>query len=142
MKKTFYIALFLFGGIFSGNAQEETTTFTLTASFSGMKSNTGKLFVAIYTTDATFLKKNHRGKIVPIQNKQAIAVFENLPKGIYALSSFHDENNNQKLDTNFFGIPKEPLGMSNNAKGFMGPPKFKDAKFMLQTDKTIAIKVN
>ena len=31
----------------------------------------------------------------------------------------------------FFGIPKEAYGCSNNAKGFMGPPKYEDAKFML-----------
>ncbi|WOC39658.1 DUF2141 domain-containing protein [Polaribacter sp. HL-MS24] len=142
MKKTFYILLFLFGGFISLKAQEKTTTFTLTANFSGMNSDMGKLFVAIYTTDSTFLKKNYRGKIVTIQDRQAVAIFENLPKGDYALSSFHDENNNQKMDTNFFGIPKEPLGMSNNAKGFMGPPKFKDAKFMLEADTSIAITVN
>ena len=32
------------------------------------------------------------------------------------------------MDTNFLGIPKEPIGTSNNATGFMGPPKFKNAK--------------
>ena len=79
MKKTFYIAPLSFWRVsFSGNAQEETTTFTLTASFSGMNSDTGKLFVAIYTTDATFLKKNHRGKIVAIQDRQAVASFRKL----------------------------------------------------------------
>ena len=42
-------------------------------------------------------------------------------------------NNNKKMDTNFFGIPKEPIGISNDATGFMGPPKYKNAKFKVFT---------
>ena len=77
-----------------------------------------------------------------IKNKKTVVIFKNLPKGVYAISSFHDINDNKKMDTNFIGIPKEPIGMSNNAKGFMGPPKYKDSKFNLETNKTISIKVN
>jgi uncharacterized protein (DUF2141 family) len=53
----------------------------------------------------------------------------------------HDENDNKKMDTNFIGIPKEDFGCSNNATGFMGPPKYEDAKFMLEENKTIDIKI-
>mgnify|MGYP005997300017 FL=1 len=45
------------------------------------------------------------------------------------------------MDTNFLGIPKEPIGMSNNAKGFMGPPKYKDAKFNVTKDVVLTINV-
>ena len=38
---------------------------------------------------------------------------------------------NEKLDTNFFGIPKEQFGFSNNAKGRFGPPSFESASFEL-----------
>jgi len=41
--------------------------------------------------------------------------------GKYAVSVFHDENSNGKLDTNFLGIPREGVGASNNAKGHFGP---------------------
>lgn len=41
----------------------------------------------------------------------------------------HDENSNNILDTNWVGMPKEGIGMSNNAKGRMGPPKYLDASF-------------
>jgi uncharacterized protein (DUF2141 family) len=49
---------------------------------------------------------------------------------------FHDENDNNKMDNNFLGIPIEDYGCSNNAKGFMGPPKWIDAKFEV-SDKSI-----
>ena len=47
----------------------------------------------------------------------------------YAVHVFHDLDSNGKMKTNFIGIPREPTGVSNEAKGKFGPPKFKDAKF-------------
>jgi len=52
-----------------------------------------------------------------------------IPKGVYTIGIFVDVNLNNKMDTNFVGIPKEQYGFSNNAKGFMGPPTFKAASF-------------
>ena len=142
MKKSLLIATLVFNFIFSINAQEEKETVNLTVEFSGMKSDKGNLFVALYNNEVSFLKTGFRGEIVKVENKKSIVIFKNIPKGIYAISSFHDANDNKKMDTNFFGIPKEPIGMSNDATGFMGPPKYKDAKFNLESDKTITIKVD
>lgn len=108
----------------------------LTIDFEGIKSDKGKLFVALYNSEEDFLKNQMEGSIVDISNGKASASFDNLKSGIYAISSFHDKNNNGKMDTNFLGIPKEPVACSNNAKGKFGPPKFKDAKFMISTDHT------
>ena len=76
-----------------------------------------------------------------IENKKSVVIFKNLPRGEYAVSFVHDENDNKKMDTNFLGIPKEDYGCSNNATGFMGPPKYEDAKFMLEENKSINIKI-
>ena len=141
MKNILFIAVIIFFGSQKIQSQEKET-FNLTIEFIGMKSDKGSLFVALYNEDSKFLKKNHKGEIVEIKNKKATVTFKDIPKGFYAVSSFHDENDNKKMDTNFLGIPKEPTGMSNDAKGFMGPPKYKDAKFILSENKTIAIKVN
>jgi uncharacterized protein (DUF2141 family) len=46
-----------------------------------------------------------------------------VPAGRYALSVFHDENANRKLDT-LAGIPKEGFGFSQNPKIRFGPPRF------------------
>ena len=55
--------------------------------------------------------------------------FSGVTPGRYAVSVFHDENNNGKLATNFVGMPKEGVGASTNAKGHFGPPKFDAAAF-------------
>jgi uncharacterized protein (DUF2141 family) len=68
--------------------------------------------------------------------------FKNLSVGIYAVSIFHDENNSDKLETGFMGIPKEDVACSNNAKGKMGPPKYVDAKFRITKDTTIEVILN
>ena len=47
-----------------------------------------------------------------------------------------DENNNGKLDKNLVGIPLEPYGFSNNARGFLGPPSFGDARFQVSGPNT------
>ena len=54
-----------------------------------------------------------------------------LPPGTYAIGIFHDVNLNNKMDNNFFGIPKEQYGFSNNASAFLGPPAFEAAAFEL-----------
>lgn len=58
--------------------------------------------------------------------KQSVRI-ENLAPGRYAVITFHDENGNGRLDKNFWGVPKEPYGFSNDAQGFLGPPRFEDA---------------
>src|SRR4051812_17019013 len=65
----------------------------------------------------------------PIASSASVCAFDPIPAGTYAVACFHDENKNGKLDTGLFGIPTEGTAASNNAKGFMGPPAFDDAKF-------------
>jgi uncharacterized protein (DUF2141 family) len=55
--------------------------------------------------------------------------FDKLTPGSYAVTVFHDLNDNGELDTGFFGIPKEPVGFSNNAKGRFGPAKWEATRF-------------
>jgi uncharacterized protein (DUF2141 family) len=75
------------------------------------------------------------------QTLTAKIVFTDLPGGIYAVSIFHDENMNQKLDKNLIGIPKEGYGASNNPKKKMGPPNFEEAKFELSGTQALEIRL-
>jgi uncharacterized protein (DUF2141 family) len=138
MKKLLVIAIFIFSGLFCSSAQENHT---ITIHFEGMKSDKGSLFVAIYNTKNSFLKKQFKGDITKIVDEKATIILKDIPTGEYAVSAFHDANNNKKMDTNFFGIPKEPIGISNNATGFMGPPKYKEAKFTVNKNITLAITI-
>ncbi len=59
----------------------------------------------------------------------------NIPAGTYALVVFLDDNGNGFLDKNFIGIPREPIGFSNQYRP-KGPPSFKRAKFTLRADQS------
>ncbi|WP_157609253.1 DUF2141 domain-containing protein [Psychroflexus torquis] len=118
------------------NAQEN---YSIKVIAKNAKGNAGKIFLGLYNTEADFLKKRFKGIKSEIENKSCSVTFENIPAGIYAVSIFHDENDNGKMDSNFMGIPKEDYGCSNDASGFMGPPKWNDAKFELKENKVITI---
>jgi len=60
---------------------------------------------------------------------------KNIPPGEYALLVYFDENNNDRLDRNFSGIPSEPLGFSNRYKP-KGPPAYERAAFDLREGET------
>jgi len=65
-----------------------------------------------------------------------------LPPGTYAVSVYEDLNENHKLDRNVIGIPREPVGVSNNPKGSFGPPRFSECAFSLgNSAQTITINV-
>ena len=57
--------------------------------------------------------------------------------GTYGVQVMHDENGNGELDANMLGIPKEPWGFSNNAKGKFGPPKWDDVKFTIDAESVV-----
>ena len=62
--------------------------------------------------------------------------FDALPPGTYAIVVLHDENGDHELNTNFFGIPLEQYGFTNNAESTFGPPSFKDAQVKVTTGAT------
>lgn len=114
----------------------------LTVSVSGLKNNTGILKVGLYNSEGTFLKSIYKSIRSEIKENGAKVTFEGIAKGEYAISAYQDENNNGKLDKNIMGIPSEDVACSNNAKGFMGPPKYQDAKFNINSDLKIDVKFN
>lgn len=62
----------------------------------------------------------------PIADRRAQEVFQ-VPPGRYGVVVIHDENSNMKLDRDFFGIPKEGFGFSNNPRVAVSAPSFQAA---------------
>jgi uncharacterized protein (DUF2141 family) len=114
---------------------------TLTVHLTHLHSAQGAVMCRLYDAPEGFPgKPPFRAQMrVAIEGQAATCTFPHLPPGTYAVAAFHDENDNGKLDTNFLGIPKEGVGVSNNAKGVLGPPKWEQARFDLSGDLTIEI---
>ncbi len=66
---------------------------------------------------------------VRLTSANAVCVFAGVAPGAYAVGVYQDENDNGQLDTGIFGIPVEPMGVSNNVRPLLGPPSFADARF-------------
>jgi uncharacterized protein (DUF2141 family) len=74
--------------------------------------------------------------VLPIREGQAVATFEDVPAGPFAVAAFHDEDVDRVLDTGLFGIPSEDYGFSRDARDTFGPPGFESARLDLATGET------
>jgi uncharacterized protein (DUF2141 family) len=63
-----------------------------------------------------------------------------LEKGTYTIAFYIDKNGNEKIDTNFLGIPKEQFGFSNDVMGRFGPPSFEAASFNHKNETFLTMK--
>lgn len=63
-----------------------------------------------------------------------------VPAGLVALVVYVDENGNGLIDKNFIGIPKEPLGISNDYRP-KGPPVFDRAAFSVAEGESATIDI-
>lgn len=109
-------------------------TGTIQLEVQNIKPSKGNIKVAIFGSEDDFLvdDKAIQGHSVATTNSDKLTIrLEDLPFGTYSIAIYQDLNNNNKLDTNLFGIPKEPYGFSNNARSKWGPPKYEIAKFEL-----------
>jgi uncharacterized protein (DUF2141 family) len=80
---------------------------------------------------------------VEIRGGEARFEFDHLRPGYYAVAVFHYENGNGRMDKNWLGVPQEGWGVSNDVRGYLGPPDFAKAAFRipshhLQVDVAIA----
>lgn len=102
---------------------------TLRIHVTGFRNDRGKAGGVIFASPAGW--PEDRSKAVAhggfaIHDEQATEEFE-LPPGKYGIAVIHDENENQKLDRNFLGIPKEGFGFANNPRVLLSPPSFQTA---------------
>lgn len=98
----------------------------------GMDTQSGSIRVAIFNSADKFLEKKGyaytQGKAVG--NSKSVRIDFNIPHGTYAVTCYHDINDNRILDQNYMGIPQEPYAMSNNVNIKWRRPTFDETKFV------------
>ncbi|MGX1929298.1 DUF2141 domain-containing protein [Flagellimonas sp. 2504JD4-2] len=125
--KTATLTLGLLLVCFLGFSQEKTVN-SIVVSIENVLSDEGKVMVSLHTQD-TFMKgPGIQNLESTIENGKVSFTFQNVPKGTYAIMALHDINENQRMDFESNGMPKESFGMSGNDMSF-GPPNFEMAKF-------------
>ena len=129
MKRKLLALLFSIISFFAYSQSSE-----IVVNISGLRSDKGKCLLYLYNNKKGF--PNDAGKAIKtamgsISNGKSTIVLKDILNGEYAIGIIHDENDNGKMDTNFLGMPKEGVGVSNNAKGHFGSPSYDDSKFQL-----------
>ncbi|HEV2331831.1 MAG TPA: DUF2141 domain-containing protein [Gammaproteobacteria bacterium] len=90
----------------------------------------GHIICALFDSAEAFDKRLPAMKVsVDPATPSANCVFHGVKPGTYAVTVVHDENDDGKLDTNFFGMPKEGYGVSNNHTYAMHGPVFSESRF-------------
>jgi len=101
----------------------------LTVVVENLRSDQGQVFLALWQDPDGFTDPDaamSKRKAVPRGNVARVT-FPDLKPGRYALASYHDENDNGKLDQTWIGWPEEGIGFSNGAWISLGPPSFRAA---------------
>ncbi len=139
LKLLFFVLIML--TLYDGYSQSKKTSLTLTIEVASFENTKGVLRVCVTDQKDDFLKSCTFSKTVVVKDEAVSLKIENMEKGNYAVSVYHDENNNDILETTgLFGIPIEPYGFSNNPSMIFGP-SFKKSVFRMTSDKNISIKL-
>ncbi len=124
---------------------KENGTYSLTVKVANLKNSTGVVQFSLYNKDGTipdqYFKKYYKQMKMTISQNSATVTFKNIPKGVYAVNIHHDEDKDGVIDKGWF-LPIEGIGFSNlKSINPMNRPSFKKAKFELNTNKTINVKI-
>lgn len=107
--------------------------------------NKGNLMIGIYDSPESFLYETYADTLISLESvtdSLTISFSELETHKNYAISIYQDSDKNFKLNTWVFGIPTERYGFSNNARGKMGPPDYKNCKFYFDSDTVLKIKIH
>lgn len=108
-----------------------------------LRNSEGSVWVILYEKEGFLEEDAVKGRFRgTINNQKSTIHTDPLPHGEYGMVIFHDENDNKEVDFNFFKMPKEGIGFSNNPKIGLSKPGFEESKVVLNSaQKKIRIKL-
>jgi uncharacterized protein (DUF2141 family) len=98
-----HLARFLILFLMTTIAQAQDEGSTVEVKILHIDNEKGQMLIGLYDSEASWLKKPTKGMFAKITDGKSEVKFTNIPDGTYAISSFHDEDNDGELDT-IFGI--------------------------------------
>jgi uncharacterized protein (DUF2141 family) len=125
-------------------ADGSRTILSLTVIVTGADRDGGRLGVALFGAADGFPgepAKAAQQSVLPRRAPIDSVVFRGLAPGKYAVSVYHDLNNNGTLDTNMFGVPKEPWGTTGTVRPRLRAPRFSEAQFDVTADTRVEVRV-
>ncbi len=122
---------------------QTSTRGTITVTITSLRSNEGEILISLYNKAEGFPRDRNAviqaEAIAPDGSGQVTAYFKDFPYGDYAVAVLHDEDLSSGMTFGAFHLPKEGYCFSNNVKVKFKPPKFKKAKFTLDSENVTQI---
>ena len=124
-------------GMLGASAQvgERGATLTLRVQVDGFKTAAGAAGIALWDAARGFPEEIEHASATTyatIQEGGAMARFDQLEPGTYAITVYHDRNDNGRFDKNWLGMPREAWGVSNNVRPRLRAPRFDEAMLALE----------
>ena len=112
---------------------------TITVRLTGFENDKEEVKLCVCRSEGEYTGKvkEYRTASASILNNKAVCIFDEMPYGSYSIKAFHDQNGNNRLDTNFMGKPTERYGFSNHADGRFGPPPFSQTVITLNAPEAV-----
>jgi uncharacterized protein (DUF2141 family) len=127
-------------------ATPSDTSTTIRVVAEGLRSAEGQVRMSLFARAEGFPEDGERALqwgFATMLQERATMIFTPVAPGTYAVAVLHDEDGNGEMRKGWFGRPKEGWGVSRNAKGNFGPPRFEDAAFEVAGDTlTIHLQLN
>lgn len=114
----------------------------LSVVINGITNSGGMVRVVIFNSENKFLDRDGYvfKQSVAIGNQKSVKLDFQMPHGYYAVSAYHDINDNRTMDRNGMGLPTEPYALSNNPTVKWRKPTFNETKFAFnQANQTISL---
>lgn len=129
------IILISFSKVFSQSSNQKIKVIN-------MEGVEGTLYLGWYDKAADFPindKAIYREEIKVANQTEITINFKDIPSGKYAIAVFLDENDDYILNKNFFGIPKEKYGFSNNVLPWLRPATFEESSINITEERSPVI---
>lgn len=122
-------------------ASQAQSNASLKVVMDNIKSGEGQIVISLYKPDSDFPDKPFKYvRVKKTGSSKLYYTFKDLAKGKYAVILLDDENEDNDMNYNFVGIPKEGFGFSNNVKPKMSTPKFSQCSFDVSGSASTTIK--
>jgi uncharacterized protein (DUF2141 family) len=126
------------------------TQSSITVNLTGVRSQKGNIVVCLWQNQAKDFPicsktASFQSSTVKASGSNVAATFPNVPSGEYAITAFHDENQDGTLNRGMMGNPKEGLAISNvtfDQSRRRERPSFDKAKFTVNGAKTMSMSFN
>jgi len=162
VKRFFYIPLLVYFLLLNNSCKDKNDkndapvisandVTTITVKISKITELKGKLHIALFDnvedwkSDVENDGTGHEFKIMRedvVEDGQKVT-FEDVPAGTYAISMYHDIDDNGELNRTVGIIPAEPYGFSNNeVPGLGGAPKFEKCNFSVDEMQSIELNID